>query len=219
MTPSQKQALEKFWPRYGLHPPSPPFRKGGIQGGFLDLREVFGRQAPLTLEIGFGNGVSFCAQVQATPQEDFLGVEVYRTGVARALRAAAAAEINNLRVFCADVTEVLGQALPAACVDRVQIYFPDPWPKKRHHKRRLLQPAFADLLARALKPGGWLLLATDWVDYAQHMLAVLNPHPAFANLSPSNDFVPRPAERPLTHFEQRGLKLGHRVFDLAYQRV
>ncbi len=209
MTAAQEEALAKWWPRYGLEPQASP----------LDPDAEFGRQAPRVLEIGFGNGASFCAQVQATPGQDFIGIEVYRTGVARALRAAAAADLCNLRVFCADAVEVLAQALPPACIDRVQIYFPDPWPKKRHHKRRLLQTEFAGRLARVLKPDGRLLLATDWADYAEQMLAVLNAHPAFANLSGNGTFVERPPERPLTRFERRGLKLGHAVFDLAFRRV
>ncbi len=208
MTAAQQRALDELWPRYGL----------GLSSATYDLDVLFGRRAIRVLEIGFGNGETFCAQVQAEPALDFIGVEVYRTGVARALRSAAAAGVGNLRVFCADATEVLEQALPATCMDRIQIYFPDPWPKKRHHKRRLLQTRFADRLARVLKPGGRLLLATDWADYAEQMLAVFNPHPAFANASGAGGFVPRPAERPLTRFEQRGLKLGHQVFDLAYIR-
>ncbi|MGH8528518.1 MAG: tRNA (guanosine(46)-N7)-methyltransferase TrmB [Nevskiales bacterium] len=208
MTAAQQRALDELWPRYGLELPAAP----------LDLDGVFGRKAPRVLEIGFGNGETFCAQVQAEPTLDFVGIEVYRTGVARTLRAAAVADLHHLRVFCADANEALDQALPAACLDRIQIYFPDPWPKKRHHKRRLLQTGFAARLARVLKPGGRLLLATDWADYAEQMLAVLNSHPAFANLAADGRFVARPAERMLTRFEQRGMKLGHEVFDLVYVR-
>lgn len=209
MTAAQKDALEELWPRYGLDWPA---------AALLDLRQVFGREAPRVLEIGFGNGETFAAQVAANPGQDFLGIEVYRTGVAKLLRAAALAEARNLRVLCADATEVIASLAPAS-LDRVQIYFPDPWPKKRHHKRRLVQAGFAGQLARVLKPGGRLLLATDWRDYAEQMLAVLNAHAGFANLAADARCVPRPPERPLTRFEQRGIKLGHEVFDLAFRRV
>ncbi len=208
MTEGQKQALDQLWPHYGLN----------IRDGRLDPPGAFGREAPLTLEIGFGNGASLFSQAAKNPEQDYLGVEVYRTGVARLLRSAHEAGLSNLRVYCDDAVEVINQCLPDASVDTVQLYFPDPWHKKRHHKRRIVQPEFADKIARILKPGGRWLLATDWENYAEHMLDVLNTHPAFENLSADNTYVPRPEERPRTRFEERGIQRGHGVWDLAYRK-
>ena len=208
MTPSQKQALEKFWPRYGIE----------AEGGTLDWKRVYVRNVPRVLEIGFGNGESVLAQALANPQQDYLGIEVHRPGVGRLLARLAAQNITNVRVICADAVEVLTKCIPPHSLDCVELYFPDPWPKTRHHKRRIVQPDFADAVARALKPGGRWLLATDWAPYAEHMREVLNAHAGFVNLATDGDFMPRPPERQLTRFEQRGLKLGHAVFDLAYRR-
>jgi tRNA (guanine-N7-)-methyltransferase len=208
MTPSQKLALAQLWPRYGL----------AADGGPFDWRQVFGREAPRVLEIGFGNGDSVLAQALAQPEQDYLGIEVHRPGVGRLLAQLAAHSVTNVRIFCADAVEVLERGIPPHSLDCVELYFPDPWPKKRHHKRRIVQPEFADRIARALKPGGRWLLATDWAPYAEHMRAVLNAHPDFANLAADGGFMLRPPERLLTKFERRGLKLGHEVFDLAYRR-
>jgi tRNA (guanine-N7-)-methyltransferase len=209
MTAAQKQALEIFWPRFGLE----------TDGGLLDWQQVFGRAASRVLEIGFGNGDSVLAQALAHPEQDYLGIEVHRPGVGRLLGRLAAQGINNVRVICADAVEALAQRVPPGSLDCVELYFPDPWPKTRHHKRRIVQPAFADAVARALKPGGRWLLATDWAPYAEQMREVLNAHPDFATLAMGGGFVPRPPERLLTKFEQRGLRLGHQVYDLAYRRV
>ena len=179
---------------------------------------VFGRCALRALEIGFGNGQTLFRLAQAHPEIDFIGIEVYKTGVARLLREADAAGLTNLRVYCDDAVEVIDQCLPDVCLDTVQLYFPDPWHKKRHHKRRLVQSAFADKIARILKPGGRWLLATDWQNYAEHMLDVLNPHTAFENLSASNDYMPRPDKREETRFERRGIDRGHGVWDMAFAR-
>jgi tRNA (guanine-N7-)-methyltransferase len=173
MTPSQKLALAQLWPRYGL----------AADGGPFDWRQVFGREAPRVLEIGFGNGDSVLAQALAQPEQDYLGIEVHRPGVGRLLAQLAAHSVTNVRIFCADAVEVLERGIPPHSLDCVELYFPDPWPKKRHHKRRIVQPEFADRIARALKPGGRWLLATDWAPYAEHMRAVLNAHPDFANLA------------------------------------
>lgn len=208
LTDGQKEALDSHWPRYGLE----------LAAGKLDLDAVFGRQAPRTLEIGFGNGQTLFRLAEANPEIDFIGIEVYKTGVARLLRDADAAGLTNLRVFCEDAVEVIDQCLGDACLDTAQLYFPDPWHKKRHHKRRLVQTGFADKIARILKPGGRWLLATDWQNYAEHMLEVLNPHPAFENLAPSGDYVPRPAEREETRFERRGIDRGHGVWDMAFRK-
>lgn len=208
LTDGQQRALDRHWPVYGLE----------REAGRIDPGKVFDRIAPRTLEIGFGNGQTLFRQAQSNPDIDFIGIEVYKTGVARLLRDAADAGLTNLRVYCDDAVEVIDQCLPDTCIDTVQLYFPDPWHKKRHHKRRLVQTVFADRMARVLKPGGRWLLATDWENYAEHMLEVLNPHPAFQNLSQTGDYVPRPAEREETRFERRGLERGHGVWDLAFLR-
>lgn len=206
ITPAQTDALERLWPRYGLEP------------GRLDPAAVFGRRAPLVVEIGFGAGDHLLASASGRRDHDFLGIEVHRPGVGRVLQQAEKLELSNLRVLCHDAVEVLRDFLPAGAADEVVIFFPDPWPKKRHHKRRLVQPEFAALVAGALRPGGRLRLATDWADYARHMLEVMQAAPDFANASPAGGAIPRPADRPLTRFESRGLRLGHEVADFEYLR-
>jgi tRNA (guanine-N7-)-methyltransferase len=208
MTDAQKQALDRLWPRYGLE----------AGGGVWQPAQSFGRSAPLTVEIGFGNGDHLLAMAAAQPQRDFLGIEVHRPGVGRLLLQAETQALGNLRVACADAVEVLRDVLPAGSVDEIVIFFPDPWPKKRHHKRRLIQPEFAALLVRALQPGGRLRLATDWEDYAQHMLTVVDAEPELVNAAGAGGFVARPADRPPTRFETRGVRLGHQVRDLEYRR-
>jgi tRNA (guanine-N7-)-methyltransferase len=208
ITPAQQQALERLWPRYGVEYSGTPLRPA----------ELFGRQAPLVVEIGFGSGDHLLTSAQHRPDTDFLGIEVHRPGAGRVLQQADKLGLNNLRVLCHDAVEVLREGLPAGAVDEIVIFFPDPWPKKRHHKRRLIQPAFAGVLARALRPGGRLRLATDWADYARHMLEVLNAAPHFANRAADGGAVPRPDDRPLTRFESRGLRLGHEVADFEYLR-
>jgi len=155
----------------------------------------------------------------AHPQLDCIGIEVHRPGVGRLLLGAEAAKLSNLRVICHDAVEVLQYQLAPASIALVHIFFPDPWPKKRHHKRRLIQPAFVELLARVIAPGGTLRLATDWEAYAQHMRAVIDASPAFANIAVDAGFVARSAERVLTRFERRGQRLGHGVWDLEYRRA
>ncbi len=209
MTVGQKSALEKHWATYGIDAPPAP----------LDLAKLFGRAAPVSLEIGFGNGDHLLGRAQAEPQHDFFGVEVHRPGAGRLLALAAEAGLTNLRVACHDAVEVLQSWLPPSCLDELLIYFADPWPKKRHHKRRLISPAFVQLAASRLKPGGRLYLATDWANYAEHMLATLNAQSALRNLAADGGYLPRPQARALTKFEVRGQKLGHQVFDLGYQRV
>ncbi len=208
MTDGQKQALDELWPVYGLN------REDGV----LDLNTSFPSSQPVTLEIGFGNGDSLYTQAASSPDQNYLGIEVYRTGVARLLRSSAASGLGNIRCYCDDAVEVIDQCIPEACIDTVQLYFPDPWHKKRHHKRRIVRAAFADRIARILKPGGRWLLATDWQNYAEQMLEVLNNHPAFENLSTDKTYMPRPDERPHTRFEERGIKRGHGVWDLAFSK-
>lgn len=206
MTAGQARALKELLPRYG------------VPEGAIDLRALFGRDAPLTLEIGFGDGHNLAELARRHPERDFLGAEVHRPGVGRLLLTLESDGLKNVRVIPEDAVMVLKGRLPDTCLDAVLIYFPDPWPKKRHHKRRLLQAEFAELLARKLKPGGRVHLATDWEDYAHHALAILAAAPEFENTATSGGCVPRPAERPETKFERRGVKLGHGVYDLVFRR-
>ncbi len=212
MTVAQKRALEELWPRYGVDAPK-------NRGHGPLLQQIFARTAPVVLEIGFGNGEHLLARAQAEPEKDFLGVEVHRPGAGRVMNRAQAAGLRNLRVACVDAVEVLRDWLPERSLSEIVVYFPDPWPKKRHHKRRLVQPPFASLAASRLAGGGLLKLATDWADYATHMRAVLDAEPSLQSLAGGAGFVARPAERPPTRFETRGRKLGHEVFDLIYRRV
>ena len=206
MTTGQQRAFDELWPRFGLAETATP----------LDLVNVFSRRAPLTLEIGFGNGEALLAQAQAQPEHYFLGIEVHRPGVGHLLLRLDELGLVNVRVLCADAVTVLRYQLPDAWLDRINIFFPDPWPKKRHHKRRLIQPDFVTLLAKKLKPQGILHLATDWQSYAEHMLVVLSAAKEFNNQH--QVYAPRPAQRPLTKFERRGLRQGHEVWDLLFQR-
>jgi tRNA (guanine-N7-)-methyltransferase len=208
ITPAQQRALDALWPRYGIEYANTP----------LDLSSAFGRKAPRTLEIGFGNGENLLSLAAAHPARDFLGVEVHRPGVGRVLLGVEAQAIGNLRVICHDAVEVLERQLPPDSLDEILVLFPDPWPKKRHHKRRLVQGPFAALLTSRLAPGGTLRLATDWQPYAEEMLATLHAVPGLLNLSADGDFVPRPQERSPTRFERRGERLGHEVWDLAFRR-
>ena len=208
LTPAQQRALDELWPRYGLELAAAPF----------DWDAIFGRPASRVLEIGFGNGEALRYAAEHEPTRDFIGVEVHTPGVGRLLNALATAGLHNARVFRHDAVEVLQQAFTPASLDEVRIYFPDPWHKKRHHKRRLIQPAFVELLVDRLKPGGLLHLATDWADYAEHMFDVLEAHPGLRNQAGTRAAVPRPPWRPRTHFEARGERLGHGVWDLLYER-
>jgi tRNA (guanine-N7-)-methyltransferase len=208
MTSAQERAWRELWPRFGI-------AEGAER---LDLDAVFGRRARRTLEIGFGNGESLVALAVARPDEDFLGVEVHRPGVGHLLLRAAARGLTNVRVACCDAIELLQGRIPDGSLDEVLLYFPDPWPKKRHHKRRIVQPAFVGLVADKLRAGGMFRLATDWRPYAEHMLAVLGTSTAFENVAAGTGFAERPASRPLTRFESRGQRLGHEVWDLAFRR-
>lgn len=207
MTPGQHRALTELLPRYAL--PEGPF----------DFAALFGRDAKRTLEIGFGDGHNLAELARRHPEQDFLGCEVHRPGVGRLLLAVEADRLTNLRVYPDDALPLLKERIPAASLDAILIYFPDPWPKKRHHKRRLVQADTAELFASKLKQGGTLQLATDWEDYARHALEVLNTCPAFRNRDPDGGSVPRPTERPETKFERRGLRLGHRVSELVFIRI
>lgn len=208
ITRAQQRALDELLPRWGLPFAAQP----------LDLDAVFGRHAPRVLEIGFGDGETLLALARARPAEDFLGVEVHPPGIGHCLLGIAAGGLTNLRLIAHDAVEVLQGQIPADSLDELLLYFPDPWPKKRHHKRRLVQPAFVALVASRLRPGGLLRLATDWEPYAEWMLEVLGAEPRLANLAPGGRYLDQ-AGRATTRFESRGRRLGHRVFDLAYRRT
>lgn len=207
MTPSQQRAIDELLPRYGV-----PLN------GLLDLDRVFGRRAPCTLEIGFGNGASLATMATQAPEQDFLGIEVHRPGVGHLLREIDQLVLKNLRVICADAVEVLEQHLSPASLDRVLLFFPDPWPKKRHHKRRILQDWFVELIRTRLKPGASFHMATDWREYAEQMLAVMDIAPGFSNSAGRGRYAVKPTYRPETKFERRGLRLGHGVWDLVFVR-
>lgn len=182
----------------------------------LDLDAVFGRTAERVLEIGFGMGETTARMAAAHPERDYLGIEVHAPGVGALCKRLVELELKNVRIIEHDAVEVVRDMLPEQSLDGIHVFFPDPWPKKRHHKRRLIQPGFVTLLASRLKAGGRLHCATDWQDYAEHMLAVLSGESTLANSAP--DYAPRPSYRPLTKFENRGLRLGHGVWDLIFIR-
>jgi tRNA (guanine-N7-)-methyltransferase len=206
MSPAQARAIETLWPRYGIDYAAVP----------LDFERAFGRRAPVVLEIGFGMGETTAAIAGAQRDVDFLGVEVHGPGVGALLARLDAMALANVRVVRHDAVEVVTHMIAAASLSGVHVFFPDPWPKKRHHKRRLLTPDFVHALAGRLAPGGYLHAATDWEDYAHEMLATLTAEPLLRNTA--QGFAPRPATRPLTKFEARGQKLGHAVFDLVFRK-
>jgi tRNA (guanine-N7-)-methyltransferase len=208
MTSGQARALDELWPRYGVEYSAAP----------LDLDALFGRRAPRTLEIGFGNGEHLASLAAAHPGRDYLGVEVHRPGVGHLLMLAATSNLDNVRASAHDAVEVLREQIAPAALDEVLVLFPDPWHKKRHHKRRLIQAPFVELVASRLATGGVLRLATDWEEYALQMLEVTRANPQFTNLSPAGEWMPRPDERAPTRFEKRGARLGHGVWDLAFRR-
>lgn len=203
---AQRQALETLMPEYGV----------SFGTDVLDFERIFGRSAPTFLEIGFGMGETTAAIAREHPQNDYLAVEVHTPGVGSLLKQIKELGLTNIRVLQRDVVELLQQALTPESLAGVHIFFPDPWPKARHHKRRLIQPAFVDLLCRHLKPGGYIHAATDWQDYAQQILAVFADQSQLVNTAV--DYAPRPAYRPLTKFEQRGLRLGHGVWDVVFRK-
>lgn len=209
ITEAQQRALDLSWPRYGVEFAAEP----------LELDAVFGRIAPRVVEIGFGNGENIAALATVHRERDYLGIEVHRAGVGRLMLAAEPANLTNLRIVCHDAVEVFEHQLTPGVLDEVLILFPDPWHKKRHHKRRLIQPPFLALVVSRLKTGGLLRLATDWEPYAAQMLEVLGASPQLVNLSRDGGFMERPTERVPTRFEKRGTRLGHGVWDLAFQRT
>jgi tRNA (guanine-N7-)-methyltransferase len=209
LTGGQAKAIEQYWPTMGLlH-----------SNGKLNIEQTFARVAPLVLEIGFGMGKSLVEMAKNETDKDFIGIEVHRPGVGACLAEAAEHELTNLRIYEHDAVAVLADCIEDGSLARVQLFFPDPWHKKKHHKRRIIQPDFVQNLRTKLAVGGIFHMATDWENYAQHMLAVMSAAPGFVNLSALGDFVPRPEQRPLTKFEQRGHRLGHGVWDLMFEKV
>ena len=208
-TAGQQRGLDELFPIYGIANDTGP----------LDFDAIFGRRAPRMIEIGFGAGEALLEYASQQPQMDCIGIEVHPPGVGHLLLGLEQLALTNVRVISQDAVEVLQRRISPACIDRIHVFFPDPWPKKRHHKRRLIQPDFASLLARVLVPGGVLRLATDWEHYAHHMREVLDASISFRNLSDSDGFMQRDPSRVLTRFERRGQRLGHGVWDLAYERT
>ena len=203
---AQARALEELGPKFLIEYAKAP----------LDTEQAFGRKAPVILEIGFGMGATTAHIATAMPEKDFIGVEVHTPGVGSLLKQIGEQGLTNLRLIQHDAVEVLNQMIPAGTLAGIHVYFPDPWHKARHNKRRLIQPPFVKLLAERLAPGGYLHCATDWEDYAVQMLDVLGAEPALQNTA--DGYAPQPAYRPLTKFENRGLKLGHGVWDLVFTK-
>jgi tRNA (guanine-N7-)-methyltransferase len=206
-SPGQQRAYAELLPRLGVpYSARPP-----------DFREVFGRGAPLVVEIGSGMGETTARIARENPGTDYLAIEVHAPGIGSLLKQLDEGGVANVRVIQHDAVEVMRDMVPAASLAGLHVFFPDPWPKKRHHKRRLIQPAFAELAASRLLPGGYFHVATDWQEYAEHVLEVLRATPGLTNTA--EDFAPRPPTRPETKFERRGLKLGHGVWDIVFKRT
>jgi tRNA (guanine-N7-)-methyltransferase len=208
LTEGQARAFERLWQRYGID----------FTGGPLDLPALYGNEWAVWLEIGFGNGEALASLAARHPERNFLGIEVHRPGVGRLLLRLEAADLTNVRILRHDAVEVLRDGLAPGALAGAYLFFPDPWHKTRHHKRRIVQPAFVALLARAMRPGGVFHAATDWEDYAEQIMRVLSACPDFENTAGPGCYAPRPDDRPLTHFEQRGQRLGHGVWDLLFRR-
>jgi tRNA (guanine-N7-)-methyltransferase len=209
MTTGQRHALECYWPGKGL----------SVADGGLDPGRVFAREAPVVLEIGFGMGASLVKMAASRPDVNFIGVEVHPPGVGSLLLACAERGVENIRIYREDAVEVLKRCIPDASLERVQLYFPDPWHKNKHHKRRIVQPEFVSLVAQKLSIGGCFHMATDWQNYAEHMIAVMAGQPQFRNLAAGDGVTTRPGWRPKTKFELRGERLGHGVWDLIFEKV
>lgn len=207
LTIGQRRALDELWSGYGLDFEA-PWRLG----------EIFQHRAPITLEIGFGNGACLAQMAGDAPEANFLGIEVHRPGAGHLLQELQRRQLQNVRVICHDAVEVVEQKIPDASLERVLLFFPDPWPKKKHHKRRIVQPEFISLVAKKLIRGGRLHMATDWQPYAEHMLEVMASSQDFDNCAANGGFSEKPAYRPTTKFERRGQLLGHGVQDLIYQK-
>ncbi|MBT4520385.1 MAG: tRNA (guanosine(46)-N7)-methyltransferase TrmB [Halieaceae bacterium] len=209
MTPAQRRGMDIGWPKWGL----------AFGEGLLDFDAVFEQPGPRVLEIGFGMGQSLVAMGKASPDTNFIGIEVHRPGVGKLMHSMLENGVDNIRVYCHDAVEILRDCIPPESLDTVQIFFPDPWHKKRHHKRRLIQPPFLEQLQSRLKPGGLLHLATDWEDYALQMMSVLGEARGWRNRYGEQRYAPRLGCRPPTNFERRGERMGHGVWDLMFERT
>ncbi len=208
MTVAQRRALESGWHRWGLD----------VTAGEIDFEAVFGRRAPRVLELGFGGGESLLAMAASMPEQDFIGVEVYPAGIGKLLLGVEREGVGNLRIYRAEAGEVLHRCIATAMLDAVQLFFPDPWPKRRHHKRRLVAGDFPALVADRLRVGGLFHAATDCAHYAQQMLDSVERTGAFVNLALAGGFAPRPWWRPCTRFERRAMVAGRKVWDVLFQR-
>ncbi len=209
LTKGQAHALENFWSEMGLN----------HEDGMIDSKALFGNDNPVTLEIGFGMGKSLVEMAKNAPDINFIGIEVHRPGVGACIALAQEEGVKNLKVYEHDAIEILADCIPEQSLTTVQLFFPDPWHKKKHHKRRIVQPEFVETIRQKLKVGGVFHMATDWENYAECMLEDMQTAPGYNNLSETNDYVPRPDSRPLTKFEQRGHRLGHGVWDLQFARA
>ena len=211
MTPGQEKAFKQHWPVYGVD---------FVPTQALDFPRLFGNKNPVWLEIGFGDGESLVAMAKTFPRRNFLGIEVHMPGVGHLLLKLAQEDIGNVRVMSADAMEILQQVIPPASLQGVQLFFPDPWHKKKHHKRRIVRPHFVELMARLLQPGGIFHAATDWDDYARHIMRHFSARTdLFENLGGPGGYMPQPETRPVTKFERRGKRLGHGVWDLMFERT
>jgi len=208
MTPSQQRALDELWPDYGL--------EFGSQA--LDFGKVFNRDAPVVLEIGYGNGETLVQQASADPDSNYLGIEVHEPGVGHCLLTARDAGVTNLKLINHDAIEILEMAIPAATLNRINLYFPDPWPKKRHHKRRIVQMPFLELCADSLDTLGAFHVATDWANYAEHIDEMFATSDRFTCTERREHSGDQPLDRPETKFERRGLKKGHQIFDWRFEK-
>jgi tRNA (guanine-N7-)-methyltransferase len=207
ITPGQQFALESYWDKYCLDAEQK-----------LDTTQVFGRNAPVCVEIGFGNGECLAKLAAANPDKDYIGIEVHRPGIGHLIIKLEQLSLSNVRVYCHDAIEILTNNIADNSLSAVHLFFPDPWPKKKHQKRRIVQAGFLDILAKKLRSNGYFHAATDWEHYSRGMLKVLSNDQRFLNTSPLNNYCERPEYRPLTKFEQRGLRLGHGVWDLIFTR-
>ena len=209
LTPSQQSALDELWPDFGID----------FQPGLLDFGQLFGRDAPVVLEIGFGNGESFVQQAATSPDKAFIGIEVHDPGVGHCLIAARDAGVTNLKLIAHDAIEVLDEQIPLASLQRINLYFADPWPKKRHHKRRIVQSEFLERCADRLAPDGSLHIATDWANYAEHIDEVFAKSTRFTCIERREHAGDKPLDRPETKFERRGLRKGHRIWDWRFDKT
>lgn len=207
VTPGQQLALDNLCSKYCLDP----------QVNY-EFSRIFGRNAPVCVEIGFGNGESLARMAAANPDIDYIGIEVHRPGVGHLMMLLDQQGLTNVRIYCHDAIDIIEHRVPDNSLFGVHLFFPDPWPKKKHHKRRIVRTDFVELLVRKLQSGGYFHAATDWQDYAESMLAVLSANNNMSNISLTEDYCQRPAYRPLTKFEQRGMRLGHGVWDLIFRR-